>query len=263
MKRSGLTPAVSFSGRASTLDPALSRAWRVALIMQLIYTDRKAAALRSWQTQLRQGDFTMADEIKKITVRIGGMSYHLVSAEDEKYTRQIAARADEMIRRVMAGNPQLSQNTSAILALINALDELARIRLQFGSLDDQRQLHERQMAETRSELSRMREQNWDMKKEILRLNSICKDYEQLLQKAVPPPQAKEQPRGILVEDADDTVYTETEDDRAIQPEDPVPDQPVDDLSSQRPLTQTNLEDYLRDNGWPQPIETRHYDNRPD
>ena len=59
----------------------------------------------------------MTEKPKKINVMIGGIYYQLVSSEDDQYTRQIASRADEMIRRVMQDNPHLTQNMSSILAL--------------------------------------------------------------------------------------------------------------------------------------------------
>lgn len=195
----------------------------------------------------------MADKIRKISVRIGGMSYQLVSAADEGYTRQIAAAADEMIRRVMQNNPQLSQSMSAILALVNALDELTRLRHENAGIDDQRQLHDRQLTEARNELSRLREQNWEIKKEVLRLNDLCKDYEALLV------QQKERPSDIDTDAAaclDDDAESDVN--AGIYP---------DSLAStgieakpEAQLTQTNLEDYLRANGWP--VESVYDDDQP-
>lgn len=211
----------------------------------------------------------MADDIKgfitpqgmnppqRISVRIGGIYYQLVSAEDERYTRQIAARADEMIRRVMQNNPQLSQNMSAVLSLVNTLDELARVRQQFAAQDEQRQQHDRQISEVRGELARMREQNWEMKKELLRLNNLCHDYEVLLQKAVLPGSKEvDDDSDILIDGGDDTVYQEEVTDS--QPAPKTVEEPVEPERTQT-LRQTNLDDYLRSNGWPQPIEPREYD----
>ena len=79
----------------------------------------------------------MAEEIKKIYARIGGMSYHLVTSENELYTRQIAAKADEMINRVMQNNPHLSQNMATILALVNAVDELNGLYAKQTAVDNQ------------------------------------------------------------------------------------------------------------------------------
>lgn len=198
----------------------------------------------------------MADENKKISVRIGGIYYQLVSAEDEKYTRQIAARADEMIRRGMQANPQLSQNMAAVLSLVNALDELMRVRQQFAGLDEQRQQHDRQISDVRSELARMREQNWEMKKEILRLNNLCHDYETLLQKAVIPDDRIDGGPDNLMDGNDNLVYPDEE--TADQPLLKIAEEPAGPASD-RPLQQTNLDDYLRSNGWPHPIEPREYD----
>lgn len=194
----------------------------------------------------------MTDEIKKISVRIGGMSYQLVSAEDERYTRQIAATADEMIRRVMQNNPQLSQNMAAILALINSLDDFSRLRRQYARHDEQRQLHDRQISEARAELSRLREQNWEMKKEILRLNALCRDYETLLGQRAPAPAP---PDRETIDEADDTVYRNDEDDTAFAGM-------VREGGAISPpqLKQTRLDEYLKENGWP-PVEQGRYDAR--
>lgn len=204
----------------------------------------------------------MPDAINKISVRIGGIYYQLVSAEDEKYTRQIAVRADEMIRRVMQANPQLSQNMAAVLSLVNVLDEMARLRQQYAVLDEQRQQHDRQLGEARSELMRMRDQNWEMKKEILRLNSLCHDYESLLQKAVLPGSTDDDRQDTLVDGGDDTLYTDDEPGRlTAERAADMPDGPDGSAEPDRAhtLRQTNLDEYLRSNGWPQPIEPREYD----
>jgi len=54
----------------------------------------------------------VADSISKITVKIGGMNYQLLAAENEVYMRQVAAHADEMIRRVMQNSPHLTLSMS-------------------------------------------------------------------------------------------------------------------------------------------------------
>jgi cell division protein ZapA (FtsZ GTPase activity inhibitor) len=128
----------------------------------------------------------MDKEIQKINVRIGGMSYNLVSLESEQYTRQIAARADEMIRRVAMSGPQLSQQMTIILALTNAVDELTRQATQQSIAEQQRDAAELKNSELRTELTRAREANWEMKKELLRLNALCRQYE--AEKPAPPPE---------------------------------------------------------------------------
>lgn len=235
--------------------------------------------------------FPVADEIKRITVHIGGMSYQLVSAENENYTRQIAAKADEMIRRVMQNNPQLSLNMSSILALVNALDELSRVYQQINTIDSQRHDNEKQAAEARKELMRLREQNWEMKKEILRLNALCKDFEALLEKAAAAASTASAGTADLPEKAElpgkageNAGEIDFEEDSTCCGEIPAAEMPVQktDTNCDLPgasqaeparsipgygeylvsrLTQTNLEDYLRENGWPQPVEQKSYDRK--
>lgn len=205
---------------------------------------------------------SLADEIKRIFVRIGGMSYQLVSAENENYTRQIAAKADEMIRRVMQNNPQLSLNMSTVLALVNSLDELSRLYLQLNTADSQKHETEKQAAESRKELNRLREQNWEMKKEILRLSALCKDYEALLEKATaaetpaePEPAAPAEGKQEPVDFADEWAAIENMNSLAETPIEEEPAghpaaEPGETLpESARSLTQTNFEDYLRESGW--------------
>lgn len=114
----------------------------------------------------------MTEKPKKINVMIGGIYYQLVSAEDDQYTRQIASRADEMIRRVMQDNPHLTQNMASILAFVNAIDELNRARQLVVTLENQHQADDKRISELHAELVRLRGQNWDMKKEILLQNEM-------------------------------------------------------------------------------------------
>jgi cell division protein ZapA (FtsZ GTPase activity inhibitor) len=201
----------------------------------------------------------LAEEIKRINVRIGGMSYQLVSSENEAYTRSIALKADEMIRRVMQNNPQLSLGMSTVLALVNSLDELAKVLQHFHSLDSQRQESEKQTAEMRKELMRLREQNWEMKKELLRINGLLGEYETLLARFSPSGPSQENQPDTGPENADPSMSEMMKDEGKKEPA-AKPSQGQQEgtqaksLSSDYPsdrLKQTNLEDYLRENGWPQ------------
>lgn len=122
------------------------------------------------------------EEMKKCSVRIGGVVYQLVTLENESYTRQIASRADEMINRVLQDNPKLNQTMATVLALVNAVDELTRGYHQIKILEDQKSELEQKALEARHELNRMREQNWEMKKELLRQSELNRDYQALINK---------------------------------------------------------------------------------
>ena len=133
----------------------------------------------------------MADKIKRIQVRIGSLSYSLITGEDELYTRQIAGRADEMIRRVMQNNPQLSQNMATVLALVNAIDDLNHLAERSQRSEARLKEIDEASGDLRQELQRLREQNWDLKKDLLDARNECRVYQQTLKEAaetaiVPP-----------------------------------------------------------------------------
>jgi cell division protein ZapA (FtsZ GTPase activity inhibitor) len=115
----------------------------------------------------------VSDNIHKINVKIGGMNYQLLAAENESYMRQVAAHADEMIRRVMQNNPNLNLNMATILALVNAVDEQRHAFLQQLNAEKKADEAVRNSSEMKAELSRLREQFWEMKKELLHYKNMC------------------------------------------------------------------------------------------
>lgn len=135
----------------------------------------------------------------KISVRIGGMSYNLVSSESESYTRQVAARADEMIRRVASSNPQLSQHMATVLALTNAVDETMRLSRHQTLAEQQRDTAELKTTELRTELAREREVNWELKKELLHLRTLLKNQATETVEAIDaiPPEEPPQPKAVV------------------------------------------------------------------
>lgn len=124
----------------------------------------------------------MADETKRVHVRIANVAYQLAANENETHIRQMAANADEMIRRVLQSSPQLSQGMATVLALVNAMDEISLLSSQAEIERRQRESLERQLVETKVELSRIREQNWEMKKDMLKMQNLLAEFEQHLDK---------------------------------------------------------------------------------
>lgn len=174
-----------------------------------------------------------ADEIKKCSVRIGGVYYQLVTAENEQYTRKIAARADEMINRIAQDNPQLSQTMATVLALVNAVDELTRAWQQLKGMEGQHLDLDNKASEARRELSRLREQHWEMKKELLRVTELNRDYQTLINKltqaaAQKPETAATEQLTSQLDTLTPTEEAETEEDQTVPVEEEQPVPPVDD-----------------------------------
>ncbi|MEA4888108.1 MAG: cell division protein ZapA [Clostridiaceae bacterium] len=242
-----------------------------AEVMKLIYTDEQnRCEPNDWHhgagLHAESRWMFLSDEIKKISVRIGGMSYQLVTAENDLYTRQIAAKADEMIHRVLQNSPQLSVNMCTVLALVNAVDEMTGLYQKLSSIDGQKNETEKQAGEARKELMRLREQNWEMKKELLRLNDLCKEYQALINKLTTPEIAADQTEpaeneitptpietaAAAAETAPETTVPDTTAPAENRPENPPTVNPS--------LRQTDLDEYLRANGWPQTFENRKHDS---
>lgn len=229
-----------------------------------------------------RGEPDMADDIKRVQVRIGSVTYSLVSAADEQYTRKIGARADEMIRRVMQSNPQLSHNMAAVLALVNAVDDLSRIYDKMNHNDTRQQANDKKVSEMHLELQRLREQNWEMKKNMLELRALCREYEsELAQRRsdqgnrfkLDPEQAGDpaddntvSPEAVeAAADAAETgpiILAQTE-----QPEQHPPQQAAEEISK-RPLIQTHFDDLLKphqsaDNGEDPASTPQHDESSPE
>lgn len=189
----------------------------------------------------------MADSISKITVKIGGMNYQLLAAENEVYMRQVAAHADEMIRRVMQNSPHLTLSMSTVLALVNAVDEQYKARKSMENAEHKSAEAEKKLDEMKSELMRCREQTWEIKKDLLHYQNLCKEYEELLENETTTENKSTDTSGLIKDDltevkdvslVDNTNdYSETADDKNDL------NSHVDDF---HPFEQTRLDDYLQE-----------------
>ncbi|MHB1453213.1 MAG: cell division protein ZapA [Saccharofermentanales bacterium] len=122
-----------------------------------------------------QGYKTMKDQTpksKKISVSIGGVTYHLVSHENETYMKAIAAQADEIISRIAAGNPSLSGMQGHVLAIINLVDALTRKTEEHDQLKSESAKLSVRAAAAEKELFDHRDDNFEIKKEAMRVSEL-------------------------------------------------------------------------------------------
>ncbi len=129
-----------------------------------------------------------SEKMKRITVSIGGISYQLVSKENENYTREIAQKADETIRRVIQQHPSLSTMQAIILSMVNTIDALTKVS---ESLEESQGVMEtiearsakemenlkHKMTKAQHELFLLRDTDFELKKEVLRINELNKQLE--------------------------------------------------------------------------------------
>ena len=116
---------------------------------------------------------------RPVSVHIAGMQYRLIASDEdgEVYIRKTAERAEQMIHKVQAVSPGMTLTSVTVLALLNAVDELFRCESAVREIEQEAiSLRTAQTAD-KTNFSRLREINWELKKEILRLQKVIDAYE--------------------------------------------------------------------------------------
>jgi cell division protein ZapA (FtsZ GTPase activity inhibitor) len=113
-----------------------------------------------------------APKSKKISVSIGGVSYQLVSHENEEYMRSIALKADDIISRIANGNPSLSGMQVNVLAIINLLDALTHRAEESETLKSRFDEWAAREEAREKELFAVRETNFELRKEMNRITEL-------------------------------------------------------------------------------------------
>lgn len=111
---------------------------------------------------------------KRVDVSVGGVTYHLSANENEDYIKQTADKADKALRDLMIRNPSLSGMQATILLVINLMDNLNKLSSEYDALlaENERATAERDLCS--KELFVQRDVNFEIKKELLRVNELNK-----------------------------------------------------------------------------------------
>ena len=178
----------------------------------------------------------MSDRVERIRVRIGKMTYQLTASDDPQKMRDIAVTANAMMEQIAKRQPQLNQISQAVLALVNAVGMMQEAHEKRQEAYESRDLAERTTEEIRAELTRLREQFWQMKKELLYYRNLCEIYETKLsermlssddEKVIRTARKRRRPRRTMIGDLqaiedtiqnniDDQVPDDTDDQRKIR-----------------------------------------------
>jgi cell division protein ZapA len=98
---------------------------------------------------------------KRTSVTIAGNEYHLIGAENEEYTRKVAAHLDSKISEILnSGNTSLLE--AAILAGVNIADDYYKV---LDTADNLRA----QLKEYLDQAGKMKMEISELKREIMRL----------------------------------------------------------------------------------------------
>lgn len=115
----------------------------------------------------------------RVSVHIAGMQYRLVAPdkEGEVYVRAIADKADQLIMQIQKNTPGMSMMSVTVLSLVNVMDELYQKELRIKELEHELSGVAAATQTDKTNYMHLREINWELKKEVLRLQSVIDAYE--------------------------------------------------------------------------------------
>lgn len=151
------------------------------------YQQRQKQASPSPQPREKEQPSEPLGKPVSVSVHIAGMQYRLSAPDSsgESYVRMTAERADKMITRIQRAAPGMAMTSITVLALMNALDELQQMELRFHQLETDLADAKLTQEADRANYFHLREINWDMKKEILRLQSVIDSFEKEAEESEP------------------------------------------------------------------------------
>lgn len=114
---------------------------------------------------------------KRISVSIGGITYHLVSDENDEYTKEIARKADDAIRQILLQNSTLSNYQATVLSLVNTMDALSRLSPAIAEAKNDVENANLRAKKAQDELFLARDSEFELRKELLRINELNKQLE--------------------------------------------------------------------------------------
>ncbi len=117
---------------------------------------------------------------KKIQVKIGSMVYQLSADKDQQYIIETAEIADDLITKVIKRYPSINPSAAQVLALVNSVDLMRQSQADLEGALAEKILAEQNENEIKAELARLREQFWELKKDLLHYKNLCDIHEQRL-----------------------------------------------------------------------------------
>ena len=147
------------------------------------------------QMQRKPAEAPLAPENDRhthVSVHIAGMQYRLISPdkEGEAYVREIAGKADQLILQIQKNAPGMSMTSVTVLALVNAIDELHQKDVRISELEHEITKYSVAAETDKSNYMHLRETNWELKKEVLRLQAVIDEYENSAEDEFEPEEKK-------------------------------------------------------------------------
>jgi len=129
--------------------------------------------------------------VNTVNVKINGVEYNLKGEEKEDYLYRLAAHVDKKIKYMMDNNSKLSPASAAVLAAVNAVDDLFKCDLAYKELCEEVELLEgsqnalkAQIEDLKKQLQHMEQRNNELQENIksFNLEEIYKRHSQEMAK---------------------------------------------------------------------------------
>lgn len=119
----------------------------------------------------------MNERVRKVSVRIADVTYHLITSESEASIQRAVAAAEQLVAAAREANPSLNQIAGVVLALLNATGDRERLADELRA-SGQKLSQTALDAETlRHEIRALKEQNTILLREIRRTQALGKKAE--------------------------------------------------------------------------------------
>lgn len=122
---------------------------------------------------------------ERISVRIGSMTYRILANENAEYMRAIAKMADELICTLKSQYTGMGDQAASVLALVNLLDQIEKMKESGSQVAGAQDRLQKELEESQANLLRMREQCWEIKKDLLYYRNLCEIYEERISQMAP------------------------------------------------------------------------------
>jgi len=130
--------------------------------------------------------------VNTVNVKINGVEYNLKGEEKEDYLHRVAGYVDKKIKHMLDNNNKLSPASAAVLAAVNAVDDLFKCDMAYKELCEEVGLLEKnekalkgQIEDLKKQLQHMEQRNNELKENIksINLDEIYKRHNEEMSKA--------------------------------------------------------------------------------
>ncbi|MBR1422328.1 MAG: cell division protein ZapA [Ruminococcus sp.] len=102
----------------------------------------------------------------KLKIKVFGRNYTLVSEETQVYTDKLASALDNKLRQILKASPSLSITDAAVLASLEAYDELSKARSNIENIRSQIKGYVDDAARSKNDADNCRKRIFELERQV-------------------------------------------------------------------------------------------------